>query len=247
MNITIILLTICILSLILMQISPRHILDALPDKKTNNELNKINFAESTYYKRNKANETMQYSIMRIVVSIFIATLGIYGVEISKIDSPVFLVLAFVLFILANLTISFGQREGNDVIKFTVFGLALKIVVQILIIIGLSIIINNFTVCVATSFLGFIVGAVVIKFVIKKSNLVHSYYVLVNALKFSNLGLLIIALLYESYAFPILAILGYSAILISSVLYVIDKKEFTYLASILHYLGYIIFALSLNYV
>ncbi len=247
MNSTIILLVLSIISLILLELSPKSVADKQTTKKSREIDEEMKFVESQKYKRVKANETVQYAIMRIITTLFIVALAINGAVVSNIPSPLYVTFAFIFVFLANLAIALGRLENFDVIKYTTLGLVAKIFAQLCLIIGFSLIIDNGTVCVATAILGFIVGAVYLKLILKKSTLVHSYFVLVNALKFSNLGLIIIALLYKQYAFPILALIGYVLIIAGSTMYVVNKKGLMYVSSSLHYLGYIMLALSINYV
>lgn len=244
MNIIAIFLALNIVALLLLELSPKYVEAKSPNKKTR-EIDEIKFAESERSKQIQANETTQYAVMRIIVSLLIAVLGIIGA--MNVPMPAYATFAFIFLFIANLAIALGRLEGFDVIKYTTLGLVAKIFAQLCFIIAISLIIDNTEVCVATVLLGFIVGAVYLKVILKKSTLVHSYYVLVNALKFSNLGLCIIALIYNQYAFPILAVVGYVLIIASSTMYVVNKKGLIYLSSSLHYIGYIILALSLSYV
>ena len=246
MEITYILLALAIISLICLVLSPRYVLSQVKETKKNG-INEIKFAESQYHKRMTANESLQYSIMRIVTSIFITALGIYGAYASNVPMPIFMTFAFVFILLANLANAFGHLKGFDLVVYFRLGIIFKILAHLCFAVAFSLIKDNGTVCVATFLLGFIVGAIYLKMLIKHFTPVHSLFALANALKFGNLGLAIIALLYEVYAFPILLIIGYVMILGASTMYVVNKKELQFASSALHYLGYIMIALAVNFV
>lgn len=247
MEITYILLALSFIALVLLLLSPRYDENYMPHNKKRREIDEIKFAESQSGKRMQNNESLQYGVMRIVTSVFIGALGIYGATLCPESAKLFLAFAFVFIVLANIMLACGHLKGFDVILFTEISLIGKIVAQILFAIGISIIIDNGEVCLPTILLGFIVGAILLKLLVHKTTPVHSYFALANALKFSNLALAIIALLYRAYAFPILLIVGYVLLLSGSTAYVVNKKGFEFLSSCLHYLGYIFVALSFNFV
>ena len=246
MEITYILLALALLALICLVLSPRFVAQSNLSSARKG-IDEIKFAESEYHKRNNSTESFQYSIMRIVVSVLIVALGIYGAYKSMVPMPLYMVFAFVFILLANIAIACGHLGGFDLVLYTKLGIIAKVLAQLCFAIAFSLIINNATVCVATILLGFIVGAIYFKFLIKHISTVHSLFVLVNSLKFSNLALGIIALLYSAYAFPILLIIGYVFVLVASTLYVINKQELQFAIPALHYLGYIFIALSINFV
>ena len=246
MELTYIFLALCVVSLILLLLSPRYI-DSIDKPKVRRGIDEIKFAESQYSKRKNINENKQYAIMRTVVAVSIGILGIYGASIDSGTSQLYLVFALIFVILSNISITCGHTRGLDVLTFTKYALVGKIVAQILFAIAFSILIDNGTVCIATLLLGFIVGAVYFKLLVHNTTAVHSYFTLANSLKFSNLGLAIIALLYNTEAFSIFLLIGYAILLTGSTLYVVNKKGLEFVSSACHYLGYIFIVLSFSFI
>lgn len=246
MELTYIFLAICVICLILLLLSPRF-LESVNKPKKRREIDEINFAESQYSKRKDINESNQYAIMRTIMAIAIGILGIYGATLNYNSAQLYLVFALLFVVLSNISVTCGHMQGLDVLSFTKYALVGKVIAQGLFAIAFSILINNGTVCIATILLGFIAGAVYFKVLVHKTTAVHSYFALANALKFSNLALAIIALLYNIDAFSILLLVGYALLLVGSTFYVINKKGLEYVSSACHYLGYILIALSLSFI
>jgi len=246
MELTYIFLAICVICLILLLLSPRF-LDSVNKPKKRREIDEVKFAESKYSKRRDINESNQYAIMRTIVAVSIGVLGIYGASLDSGSAQLYLVFALIFVILSNIAITCGHMRGLDVLAFTKYALVGKVVAQILLAIAFSILIENGTVCIATILLGFIVGAVYFKLLVHNTTAVHSYFALANSLKFSNLGLAIIALLYNADAFSILLLVGYAILLAGSTFYVVNKKGLEFASSTCHYLGYILIALSLSFI
>lgn len=242
MIITYILLAMCIISMILLELSPRLYFEKSSEVK--NLAQPVSELERAY----KTRGTLQYAIMRITTATLIATLGIVSAIQTKMGVLAFAIMAFVLFMTADDLIAVSHLKGMNKLLLKKLGFIAKVFSQIFFIFSLSTIIDNGEVTLATAILGFIVGAIVNKLINKRPFEMRAYVTLANSLTFSNLGLAIIALLYSTSAFTLLALIGFSVVLCGVTLYIVNcKAEWCYYAtSIAHSLGYILIALAYAY-
>lgn len=246
MELTYIFLSLCIVALILLLISPKSVANHT-QKSKKREIDELKFTQSEFRKRLNADQSIQYAVLRIVLALLIFILALIGIANIESEATYYLGFGIGFVVLANIVVTCGHLQGIDVLKFTKYALVGKIIGQILLAIGLSVLIANGTVSIATIMLGFIVGAVYFKLLVHKTTAVHSYFALGNSLKFSNLGLAIIALIYKVYAFPILLTIGFTLVLGGSTTYVVNKKGLELLTALLYYAGYILIALSFNFI
>lgn len=242
MIITYILLALCIVSMTLMELSPRLHFEKSSEVK--NPAQPVSELERAY----KTRGTLQYAIMRITTAALIAALGIVAAAQTNLGTLAFTITAFVLLMSADDLIAVSHLKGMNKVLLKKLGFIAKVFSQIFFILSLSTIIDNGEVALATAILGFIVGAIINKLINKRPFEMRAYVTLANSLTFSNLGLAIIALLYSTSAFTLLALIGFSVVLCGVTLYIVNcKAEWCYYAtSIAHSLGYILIALAYAY-
>lgn len=242
MVITYILLALCVVSIALMELSPRLYFEK------SSEVKEIAHPVSELERKYKTRGTLQYAVMRIITATLIATLGIVGAVQTNMGMISFTICAFVLVMVADVMFALSHLKGFNKPLFKKIGFVTKVFSQIAFALSLSIIIDNGTVAVASVVLGFILGAIVNKLINKRQFELRAYVTLANSLVFSNLALAIVALLYSVSVFTVLLLVGFVVVLVGVTLYIINcKAEWCYYAvSVMHSVGYTLVAMAYGF-
>lgn len=236
-----ILLALSVIALVLMEISP-HLVFESPKNQG------VGYTAGRTQSKFRVYGTKQYFIMRVVFVLLVTSLGVFGAVETELGQYAFTVCAFGLFMTAEILMAVHELKNASKTLLKKLGFVAKTLSLVFFVLAFGSIISNDIVSLATTLLGFIVGAIVNKLANKRPFRLRPYITSAYSLTFSVLALCIIAVLYSVSEFTVLELVGFSVLTVGGMIYILNlKTEWSYYASsVMHSVGYVLVALGFGF-